>query len=405
MNTLKSLILILILLCNLTSNVIAATKTELQSKLEVITNEIDKAKKEFNNLEAQKKDLNAQVESVRSDISRIEKLIKDTQEVINDLLIKIPQTQNKIKSLEEQMYKLYKEIQYYSSTSKAEILLSSKSFADLVAKLYGINAIQNEVEKVSEELKDNLLLLNEQKKAQEDLLKKQNETRFILNSKRSSLENLVLETQNKQSEYEKKIKDQGDQASKVQNEIASLPQELRNFIYNTGGNSQSRGDSNGPCYFYESRVLVYPDEYFTLPTTGAYTDNFNCYPWSWDWRRNGHDGIDIANSSGTPIVATADGVAIARHSDFGNSIVLRHDLPSGQRVYSLYAHMVEPSPISMGQRVKKGQPIGRMGSTGFSTGPHLHFMIISDTYERSGPYCSYGNRQSKCYNPAKLVGL
>ncbi|MGL4759530.1 MAG: murein hydrolase activator EnvC family protein [Patescibacteria group bacterium] len=398
-----SFLLIILLIPSTFTN--AATRKELQNQLQNLTNDIDKAKKEFNNLEAQKKDLNNQVSTVKSEISKIESLINQTQGVINDLLIKIPQTQEKIKSLEEQMYKLYKEIQFYSATSKAELLLTSKSFSDLVARLYGINAVQNEVEKVSGELKDALDLLEDQKKAQEELLTKQNETKFILNSKKSSLDQLIQETQNKQEEYEKKINERASQAQKVQDDLAKLPQEIRTYIFRNGGNTQSRGDANGPCYFYEPRVLVYPDDYFQSPTTGAYTDNFSCYPWSWDWRRNGHDGIDIANGSGTPIVATADGTAVAYHPDFGNSVVLKHDLPSGQRVYSLYAHLRDRSPLSIGQKVKKGQVVGLMGSTGFSTGPHLHFMIISDTYEKYGPYCSYGSRMAKCYNPAKLIGL
>jgi murein DD-endopeptidase MepM/ murein hydrolase activator NlpD len=381
-----------------------ATRSDLQNQLTNINNEIDKAKKEFNNLEAQKKDLSDQVNTTKNEISKIEKLISDTQTIITELAVKIPITQNKIKSLEDQIYKLYKEIQFYSATSKAELILTSKNFADMVAKLYGISQIQTEAEKISGELKDNLQLLEEQKQAQESLLKKQTETKFILNSKKSNLDNLITQTENKQSEYEKQINEKQANASKVKDEISKLPLERQNYIFNNGGNTQRRGSENDPCYFFEYRNLIYPNGYFINPTQGAWTDNFSCYPWSWDWRRNGHDGIDIANSQGTAIYATADGFAVKYFPDFGNSIVLRHDLPSGQRVYSLYAHMMAPSPIAIGQKVQQGQVIGRMGSTGFSTGPHLHFMIISDTYESYGPYCSYGSRQARCYNPAKLLG-
>jgi murein DD-endopeptidase MepM/ murein hydrolase activator NlpD len=380
------------------------TKSALQDKLNVINTEIENAKKEFNNLEAQKKDLGEQVATTKSEITKIEGLITQTQNFITELATKIPITQNKIKSLEAQIYKLYKEIQVTSVTSKAEILLTSKNFGDLVSKLYGLGAIQTEAEKISGELKDALQQLEEQKKAQEKLYKQQTDTKYILNSKKSNLDRLIIDTENKQEEYDKKIKAQSDQASKVRDEISALPTELRNYIYNNGGNTNSRGSDNDPCYFYESRSLVYPDGYFINPTEGAYTDNFSCYPWSWDWRRNGHDGIDIANGFGTPIFATADGVAVKYYPDFGNSIVLRHELPSGQTVYSLYAHMNKPSPIAIGQAVKQGEVIGQMGSTGFSTGPHLHFMIISDSYERYGPYCAYGGRQARCYNPAKLLG-
>jgi murein DD-endopeptidase MepM/ murein hydrolase activator NlpD len=380
------------------------TKSVLQDKLAGINTEIENAKKEFNNLESQKKDLTEQVSSTKAEITKIEGLIIDTQNLITELATKIPITQNKIKSLEAQIYKLYKEIQYSSVTSKAEVLLTSKNFGDFMAKLYGLGAIQTEAERISVELKDALAQLEEQKQAQEKLYKQQTQTKYILNSKKSNLDRLIIDTENKQEEYDKKIKAQSDSAAKVRDEISALPSELRNYIYNNGGNTNSRGDDNGPCYFYEPRSLVYPDGYFANPTEGAYTDNFSCYPWSWDWRRNGHDGVDVANGTGTPIVATADGVAVKYYPDFGNSIVLRHELPSGQTVYSLYAHMHRPSPIAIGQEVKQGQVIGEMGSTGFSTGPHLHFMIISDSYEKYGPYCAYGGRQARCYNPAKLLG-
>jgi murein DD-endopeptidase MepM/ murein hydrolase activator NlpD len=398
------LITILLLFLNGSMTLAQNTRGELQFKLTTINDEIDKAKKEFNNLEVQKKDLNEQVSATKLEISKIEKLIADTQLVILDLGVKIPITQGKIKSLEDQVYILYKEIQYYSVTSKAELILTSKNFADMVSKLYGISEIQTEAEKVSGELKDNLSLLEEQKKAQEALLLKQKDTKFILNSKKSNLDQLIISTENKQSEYDKKIKEQEDNAKKVKSDLAALPQDVQNYIYANGGNTSIRGDDNSPCYFYEYRKLNYPDGYFINPTQGAFTDNFSCYPWSWDWRKNGHDGLDIANSSNTPIYATADGVAVKYHYDFGNSIVLRHDLPSGQTVYSMYGHMNSPSPIKIGQFVKQGQVIGYMGATGFVTGVHLHFMIISDTYERFGPYCSYGNRQAKCYNPAKILG-
>ena len=400
------LLTLLIMLLTFLPNIDAqTTKSELQSKLNTIQTEIDKAKKEFNNLSNQKKDLNDQINTTKAEITKIEGLIKDTQNIISELAIKIPITQGKIKSLEAQIYKLYKEIQYSSVTSKAEVLLTSKNFGDFMAKLYGLGAIQDEAEKISVELKDALLQLEEQKKTQETLLKSQSETKYILNSKKSNLDSLLQETENKQAEYDKKIQEQSNNAAKVKDEISALPSELRNYIMNNGGNANVRGDADGPCYFNEVRPLIYPDGYFISPTEGSFTDNFSCYPMSWDWRRNGHDGIDIANGTGTPIFATADGVAVKYYPDFGNSIVLKHELPSGQTVYSLYAHMVSPSPISIGQSVKQGQQIGRMGSTGFSTGPHLHFMIISDSYERYGPYCAYGSRQAKCYNPARLIGL
>jgi murein DD-endopeptidase MepM/ murein hydrolase activator NlpD len=105
-----------------------------------------------------------------------------------------------------------------------------------------------------------------------------------------------------------------------------------------------------------------------------------------------HNGIDIANSQGTPIIAMADGKVIRTQDNdpeydkkplaeksiavqalWGNLIVLQHK----NNVTSWYAHMVEKK-VKMGEKVLKGQQIGLMGTTGRSTGSHLHLTVKKD---------------------------
>lgn len=86
-----------------------------------------------------------------------------------------------------------------------------------------------------------------------------------------------------------------------------------------------------------------------------------------------HPGIDIANNTGTPIHAAADGIVFRAYlsSSYGNCVMITHDI--GGTVYTtVYAHM-EHFVVTGGQSVSQGQVIGYMGSTGDSTGPHLHF--------------------------------
>ncbi|HEY9876057.1 MAG TPA: M23 family metallopeptidase [Candidatus Obscuribacterales bacterium] len=104
------------------------------------------------------------------------------------------------------------------------------------------------------------------------------------------------------------------------------------------------------------------------PTQGNISRGFNPY----------HEGIDIAGSSGTPIVAAASGKAIEAGWDnsgwgLGNKIEIQH--PDGSR--TVYAHNSRLL-VSKGQQVTQGQVIAEMGSTGNSTGPHLHFEIHTD---------------------------
>lgn len=85
-----------------------------------------------------------------------------------------------------------------------------------------------------------------------------------------------------------------------------------------------------------------------------------------------HYGIDISNLAGTPIYATADGAVVAADYDngYGKRIILAH---SGG-YHTLYAHLYNHQ-VRVGDLVNKGQIIGLMGSTGLSTGPHLHYEV------------------------------
>lgn len=97
-----------------------------------------------------------------------------------------------------------------------------------------------------------------------------------------------------------------------------------------------------------------------------------------DWRGGSHNGIDIGASYGSPIYAAAGGVVwIAGYSDSaGNWIVIEH----GDGVKTVYMHASELY-VSPGQTVSAGQPIAAVGSTGWSTGPHLHFgVMINSSY-------------------------
>ena len=92
-------------------------------------------------------------------------------------------------------------------------------------------------------------------------------------------------------------------------------------------------------------------------------------------RRMGHKGIDLAAPTGTPIYATADGT-ISRagpFSSYGNYVSIEH----GGKIQTRYAHMSRVA-VATGEKVKKGDIIGYVGSTGRSTGPHLHYEVRID---------------------------
>lgn len=101
--------------------------------------------------------------------------------------------------------------------------------------------------------------------------------------------------------------------------------------------------------------------------------------------RQMHRGLDIANHRGTPIIATADGrvASVGRNSGLGKIVALDH----GYGFRTRYAHLSEIK-VKRGQAVRRGDVIGLMGSTGYSTGPHLHYEVI---------------RNGKTLNPVKYI--
>lgn len=119
------------------------------------------------------------------------------------------------------------------------------------------------------------------------------------------------------------------------------------------------------------------------------------------WSSGWHNGIDIAVAQGTPIKAAADGVVVnadtvAHNDGFGNRVILRH--ADGRA--TLYAHMVSAPPVKVGQAVKKGEVIGKVGNTGLSYGAHLHFTML-DNYDRN-PNIYY---KGDLLDPIKVCGL
>ncbi len=108
---------------------------------------------------------------------------------------------------------------------------------------------------------------------------------------------------------------------------------------------------------------------------------------------NAHNALDIANKEGTKITAPADGVVLLVHDDMflsGKTVLIGH----GQDVVTSYIHMSKIA-VKEGQKIKKGQEIGRIGMTGRATGPHLHW-TVSWKDKRIDPQVFLKNSEKFC---------
>jgi murein DD-endopeptidase MepM/ murein hydrolase activator NlpD len=109
-----------------------------------------------------------------------------------------------------------------------------------------------------------------------------------------------------------------------------------------------------------------------MPSRGWLTSTYGSRKDPFTGKRHSHKGLDIANRKGTPVISPADGVVtkVKRAGGLGKSIVLSH----GYGIKTKYGHLSKYN-VKVGDKVKRGEKIASMGSTGRSTGPHLHYEI------------------------------
>lgn len=373
------------------------------SKINSNNNKIDKLKEEKEQLENEKDSINAEIlelvkkmkskqeeiDVVQEKIDLLQKEIDELQESINKTIDEIATTENKISETEKIYKEKEKEQEYqeevlsnrvkrnYMNNTYNEflgIILDSESLSEILFKVKYVNDIMNNDKKVISELKETKVLLAQTKESldkdkeklsnhklsleykQETIKEKQDivvKEREVLDSEMSELNNLEIE---KQAKISKIIASQKN----IDSQIQDLTVENANL---TAILQQTSSSSSG---------VSYGSGKFINPTTGRYTSNYGWRTHPITGKRSFHTGQDIANSYGTPIVA-ADGGKVIKASyngAYGNTVIVDH----GNNYSTMYAHL-QSFNVSVGDTVTQGQKLGEMGSTGWSTGPHLHYEV------------------------------
>lgn len=409
--------LISILLAS-TNVAFAATQADINSNQK----KIDEAEEKQKQVESDKTEAMKQVESINSKIDDYETQISDLDSKITDANTKIKEEEKKLAQA-EQDYKEQEElikkrmVAVYTSgdTSYLDVLLSSKNLTDFISSYY----LVSEVTKMDAELLDKI---QKQKEEIETAKKEIENSKATLTASKTEKENVNSQLKTAKTEKDKYVAQLSDQEKELEQEIQQLKQDnakIANEIKQAeiaykkqleelkkqqeAANSQKNNNSNNSSNSNSGKnnnsgsfTTPTGSGYFMKPVSGGSISTNGYYSTG-----KFHGAIDYAISSGSPVYAAAAGVVMITDnltSSYGTYVVIRH--ANGMQSY--YGHGTRGSIcVSPGQIVKKGQQIMLSGSTGNSSGPHLHFELRTAPYSYKYSATAYG--QDSRVNPLNYM--
>ena len=357
--------------------------TNAQNKKKDLEKEKKKTESMISELSKLKSDIGAYVKKLDEDIDSVAAEILKLGEEITQKEDEISIKEQEIEEIQKKSDKQYDDmklrIKYMyerSDTTFLDMLMNSKSLPELLNRTEYIEKISHYDRTQLDEYEKTQQELNEKKEELENAADELKTSKEIAEDKKAGIEKLQADKKTEMQkyesqigvaevqleEYEREIKKQEDTIKAIEAEIKRKEEEARKAAEAAGKTYQTVDLGNihfiWPCPA-SSRITSYFGSR-EQPVKGASTN---------------HQGIDIGVASGSAIKAAADGeVTIATYSpSAGNYVMISH----GGSVSTVYMHSSQLL-VSTGQKVKQGETIAKSGSTGYSTGPHLHFGIRSN---------------------------
>jgi murein DD-endopeptidase MepM/ murein hydrolase activator NlpD len=237
-----------------------------------------------------------------------------------------------------------------------DLLLNAENFAAFLDRKYYMQKIAQQDKALLSQLRDKTVQLNQQKRRLDLELLHQRQAIAEINGLRSVLSSQAREEASLRSKYLSDARYYARLENELLRESARVTSNIRALL--------ARPQYKTPIKQSTGR--------FIWPMRGPLTSHFGYRYHPIHRYRARHTGIDISRPTGTPIVAADGGRVIAAgwQQGYGKAVVILH----GRGLATLYGHMSRIS-VSVGQSVSQGQHIGACGSTGYSTGSHLHFEV------------------------------
>lgn len=387
--------------------------SDLEQQLQQLEQENEKYQKILDDTKSDIAEKEEYKSALVSKVQVLDEKIAVTREKISSLNDDIKEKQDAydkgLSEVEDQFDALANRLRILYMSGNAtdlEIIFGAKDFSDLIDKMELVKSLANSDKELISEIQTKLDELSTKKKSleadkkdletqQASLKSDQDEFNKLISDNDEILKNLYAsnsEVQNslesaalqsdeieaKISQYYAAQKAAAEHAAQASQSSSSSGSSSSSSSSSSSGSSSSGSSSSG-----SSSVIVPSGSGFAWPTPGFVSRSSE---WFEDREVYNHGGIDIAGAGimGTPVVAAADGTVVATNSScthnwgksyscgcgggYGNYVMISH---AGGKM-TVYGHLTSLT-VSSGQSVSRGQVIGYVGSTGNSTGPHLHY--------------------------------
>lgn len=352
--------------------------SQLQQENSELKDEIKNTNKEIKEKEKYSKELQQQISELTEKIKKSNSTIKTLNEEIKEKQAKIDSLLAEIDDIMQMLRVRLRTVHMAGDTSSLEIILGAKSFADYIDKSEMIRSMSEYDQSLIDSIEGEMEIISqEQKTLNSNKEKVENEKRSMEKNKKKldelSAENtrVIEELKKSKDDLQSQMKNNEDMQKQLEDALAA---------YN-----KKKADEARRQRLAQNPEIVVPQsgEECVWPCPGFtyLTSTFD------EWRgSNNHGALDIADAGiyGAKVVACYDGVVFSTCDScphdfgkfsscgcgggYGNYVMIDH----GNGKISIYGHLSGVT-VSSGQTVSAGQLIGYVGSTGYSTGPHLHF--------------------------------
>ena len=357
---------ILVVLAFLASIVVPAAMAVTKEDLDKEKEKTEEAKEDLEQAEKERDEIIAQFHVIENQIIDTQNEINEVRAQIDDTVIAIDLKENEIAEAEKE-YHDYQELfkvrarAMYENTEfdYLEIFFGAEDFGDLLSKIEIVSQIMKYDQSILEKL-------DEVKKKLEVAKAELDEIKAVLDEKAAVLDE-KLEELIKLSEEKQRLLDEATEAVEAYKKILEEQEAAEAEVWREYEEQQKNKPVDAPETYTGDGIFRWP-----VPSTSRVSSPFGYRIHPVYKTRKFHSGIDIPAPQGSTVIAAEDGVVTyaTTKGGYGQCIIIDH----GSGIVTLYAHNSRLN-VKVGQQVSRGQTIAAVGSTGVSTGPHLHFEV------------------------------